>query len=152
MSWGARVPSRPGKAGTGPKAESLLSWLRPLRLDALPKRVELRAPRTRYGAAPRLRLLDIADPSAPGALSLEIIDDRHLSLSTENVGRFELDLSGADLAAKGRILAQVDGRSFALDAGSRPVFQTLGPENEGGFGLLPAEEAARGGEGVHGRP
>jgi hypothetical protein len=130
-------PQEAWEAWSGGKGGGLLAWFGQRSLPASPRFVEVRAPTLRYGSAPYIRLVDLADPVKPGAASLEVVDARHLALSTENLAAFALDLDGPGLAASGRILLAVDGMAFTVDARSRPSFKAMKAEEGGGLALLP---------------
>jgi hypothetical protein len=138
---GGLGPGEAWEAWTGDDPLKILAWLRSRVATSLPARVELRAPSPRYGEAPRLRLLETIDPAQAGALSFEFLDQRHLSLVTQNVRSFELDLSGRDFARGGRIIGVIDGRSYTLDAGKKALLELS--QEGGGFSAVSDEGGGR---------
>ena len=86
---------------------------------------ELLSPFPRYGSAPGFRIRAARDPFSPSRVKLEVPDPRHLLLSTVNVSLLELKLPELELAGSGSIVAELDGRSFVLDAGGTADFSAL---------------------------
>ena len=121
-TWGSGSPER------------LFRFLSSQVLPWPPVRIELRSASPRHGSAPGLRLLESIDPARFSALSLERLDERHLSLSLENVFAFELDLGALGLASSGRIVVRVEDRSWACDAGSLQRFALEGEPGSDGRG------------------
>ena len=119
-TWGSGSPER------------LFRFLSSQVLPWPPARIELRSASPRHGSAPGLHLLESIDPARFSALSLERLDERHLSLSLENVSAFEFDLGALGLAASGRIVVRVEDRSWACDAGSRQQFVLEGEQASDG--------------------
>jgi dienelactone hydrolase len=132
--------------GSG-RADRLFSFLSDQALPWPPARIELRSASPRHGSAPGLRLIESVDPARFSALSLERLDERHLSLSLENVSVFELDLGALGLASAGRVVVRVEDRSWACDAGSRQRFALegeVGADGRGSYEMLPPDDGEEG--------
>ncbi len=136
-----QTPGAAWESWTGGDPRRLHAWLAPHALAGPPRRIEMRAPSARYGSALRATILDMENPVKAGALSLEVLDERHLMVATENLASFELALDCADLAAKGRILVQIDGRARTLDAASHPRFVAAPRAREAASPSLPKRRA-----------
>jgi hypothetical protein len=108
----------------------------------------MRTTMSRTGKAAWASILGLQDNRKTAGLDARIIDDRHISVETENVSAFSLDLRHPDLAAGGRILILADGFNLTADSGKPASFE-LGPK--GRFRTAPEADtgiAANNGEGV----
>lgn len=75
-----------------------------------------------------------------GFLNAQVIDSRHLRVTTENLGVFSLDLRHPALAQNGRILVEIDGYAVPADAGGQAEF-VYSPAR-GCFGWQPQRSVA----------
>jgi len=107
-------------------AASLLAWLGDKRRDPWPLGLDLRAPSPRDGRLAWAAALELTKALRLGALRAEIVDTRHLRLTTENLALLELDLRHPALAKGGRILVNIDGYNLTADAGNPAARFRLG--------------------------
>jgi len=98
-----------------------LAFFRGISREAWPRAIEVRAPRAAVGRREWIAVLGLRRPGLPAALSARVLDERHVVVETDLVSRFEMDLGHPLLAKGGRILVDVDGRVFAVDAGTRAL-------------------------------
>lgn len=127
----------------------LLDWFRPLRRVAWPKSLMMRTTMSRTGKAAWASILGLQDNRKTAGLDARIVDDRHISVETENVSAFALDLRHPDLAAGGRVLILADGFNLTADSGKADARFELGPA--GRFRAVTGNDvglAANTGEGI----
>ncbi len=108
--------------------DRLLRWFRQWKRSSWPDEVRTRTNQARYGRRYWVGIEELAKPLSPAAVDARILDARHLSVETENVTSFSLDLRHPKLAASGRILILVDGINLTADAGSERAFFSMGAD------------------------
>jgi hypothetical protein len=122
--------------------ERLLDWFRPRRLAAWPDKVMARTSQARYGRQAWVGILGLSRPLAEAGIDAAVVDERHISIETENVAAFSLDLRHPKLASSGRLLLLVDGKNLTADAGSAEAVFELG--QDGRFKAAAPRRAAAG--------
>ncbi len=101
----------------------LLDRVRALKREAKPRRLRFSASHLRYRRHYWAEIAELEAGTA-GRLDAVIDDERHVSVETEGVAAFALDMRHPALASTGRVVVWVDGASLAVDAGSpRAVFR-----------------------------
>jgi len=95
----------------------LLDRVRPLRRETKPRRLRFSTSRLRYRRHYWAEIAEL-EAGATGRLDAAIDDERHVSVETEGVTEFALDMRHPALASSGRVVVWVDGSSLAVDAGS----------------------------------
>lgn len=107
--------------------QRLLDWFRPRRRNPWPASLMIRTTMARTGKAAWASILGLQDNRKTAGLDARIVDERRISVETDNVSAFELDLRHPDLAKGGRILILADGFSLTADSGKPARFE-LGPK------------------------
>ncbi len=105
----------------------ILDWLKARRRVAWPAVVKVRTTMARSGEGAWASILGLARPLSIAALDARIVDSRHVTVDTQNVSAFELDLRHPGLAKGGRILILADGFNLTADSGSASARFELGP-------------------------
>jgi poly(3-hydroxybutyrate) depolymerase len=118
----------------------LLDWFRKYARRPWPDAVKARASQARYGRQAWVGILGIAKPLTAAAVDALVVDERHITVETENVSAFSLDLRHPKLAKTGRLLLLVDGRNLTADAQSPEAVFELG--QDGRFKAIAARSAA----------
>jgi len=108
--------------------ERLLKWFRQWKRSAWPSEVRARTSQARYGRQYWIGVEELIKPLTQAAIDSKILDGRHISIDTENVALFSIDLGHPKLAESGRLLLLVDGINLTVDAGSRRAFFALGSD------------------------
>jgi|GEM_PF-599581 len=106
----------------------LIDWLRKWRRESWPDEVKARASQARYGRQAWVSIVGVSTPLSPAAVDAIVVDERHLTVETENVSVFALDLRHPKLAKSGRLLILVDGRNLTADAASPEARFELGED------------------------
>jgi hypothetical protein len=106
----------------------LLDWFREHRRTAWPDLVKARTSQARYGRNAWVSVVGISRPLSVAAVDALIVDERHITIETENVSAFSLDLRHPKLAKSGRLLLLLDGRNLTADAGSAEALFELGQD------------------------
>lgn len=126
----------------------LVEWFRPHRRASWPAKEMVRTTLPSRGAGAWASILGLSRPLAIAALDAKIVDSRHLTVDTQNVSAFELDLRHPSLAKGGRILILADGFNLTADSGSASARFELG--SKGRFvpaAALPPGTPGNGGSG-----
>lgn len=103
----------------------LFDFFRKYQRNRWPGEVEAFIPNLRYGRQYWVQIEDFINPRKGGYIHAEIVDSRHLSVETENINVFTLDLGHPGLAGgraqAGRILIEINGIGVPTDAGPHQV-------------------------------
>lgn len=119
--------------------DRLLAWFRQQARDSWPKATGVRATMARAGKGSWASILGVLERGKTAAVEARIEGERRISVDTENVSAFELDLRHPGLAKGGRVLLLVDGFNLTADSGRPSVRFELGPK--GRFRAVDGEAA-----------
>ncbi len=125
----------------------LLDWFRPLKRNPWPASLMIRTTMARTGKAAWASILGIQDNRKTAGLDCRVVDERRVSVETDNVSAFELDLRHPGLAKGGRILILADGFSLTADSGKTARFE-LGPKDRFRAAAADTRTVANNGAGI----
>lgn len=100
----------------------LLEYFRTKRRNPWPTEVVVKTDYLRYGKQYWVRLIDLADPPRSGKITATVRDGSHLTVTTERVRLFALNLAHPQLTPNAPLTAEIDGSPIQVTPQAGEVY------------------------------